>query len=100
MKAPAAETVDQLCERIKTEMWFSDTYPETSYPASFNALQSEANQKKDAFFKKLDRFVDKMSKISSRINEASATIFATVNPQQQQHQPKYSTNWRTNAKHH
>ena len=52
LKAPAAETVDQLCDRIKTEMWVSDTYPETSYPASFNALQSEANQKEDAFFKK------------------------------------------------
>ena len=32
LKAPAAETVDKLCDRIKTEMWVSDTYPETSYP--------------------------------------------------------------------
>ena len=38
-----------------------------------------------------------MSKISSRINEASATIVATVNPQPQQQQPIYTPNWRTNA---
>ena len=98
LKAPAAETVDQLCDRIKTEMWVSDTYPETSYPASFNALQSDTNQREDAFFKKLDRFVDNMTKISSRITEASASIAATVTSQpQRQHQPTYAANWRTRA---
>ena len=38
-----------------------------------------------------------MSKISSRINEASATIVVTVNPQPQQQQPTYAPNCRTNA---
>ena len=94
LKTPDADTVDQLCDGIKTELWVSDTYPETSYPASFNALQSETNQREDALLKKLGKFVDNMSKISLRINEASASIGATVSSQPQHHQATYAQNRR------